>query len=116
MPGDEYVLVLTEGPAVDTFVAELADDPEFDLATGNEVHDLLRMPGPHAQASVLRSRSFRRAVIRPEVVATRIVEAVESGKRELFVPRWYRVFAVVQALFPGLSALLVARSGYRRPA
>ena len=37
----------------------------------------------------------------------------ESAK--LFVPRWYRVFALMQALLPGLSARRVARSGYKRP-
>ncbi len=66
------------------------------------------------QQSVLRSRFFRRAVIGPELVAERVVNAVESGKRELFVPRWYRVFAIGQALVPGLLARMVARSGYRR--
>jgi short-subunit dehydrogenase len=54
-------------------------------------------------------------VITPELVATRLVDAVESGKRELFVPRWYRVFALAQALAPSLVARLVARSGYRPP-
>jgi hypothetical protein len=49
-------------------------------------------------------------------VAERIVGAIESGKREIFVPRWYRLFALAQALFPSLSARLVARSGYRRSA
>jgi uncharacterized protein len=68
------------------------------------------------QKSVLRSRFFRRMVITPELVAERIAGAVESGKRELFVPRWYRLFSLVQALLPGLTARLVARSGYRRPA
>ena len=63
---------------------------------------------------MLTSAFFRRAVIAPELVAERIVAAIESGKRELFVPRWYRAFALVQSLFPGLSARLVARSGYRR--
>jgi short-subunit dehydrogenase len=57
---------------------------------------------------------FSRMVITPERVAARIADAVESGKRELFVPRWYRIFAVAQALSPGLVARLVARSGYRR--
>jgi uncharacterized protein len=88
-------------------------------ARGVQVHTVL--PGfveteGFPQKSVLRNAFFRRMVIRPEVVATRIVDAVESGKRELFVPRWYRVFALAQALLPGLSARLVARSGYRRPA
>ena len=68
------------------------------------------------QRSVLGSAFFRRAVIGPELVAERIVRAVESGKREIFVPRWYRAFALAQTLFPGLSARLVGRSGYRRPA
>jgi NAD(P)-dependent dehydrogenase (short-subunit alcohol dehydrogenase family) len=86
---------------------------------GVQVHTVL--PGfveteGFPQASVLRSAFFRRAVIGPELVANRIADAVESGKRELFVPRWYRVFSLAQALLPGLSARLVARSGYRRTA
>ena len=68
------------------------------------------------QRSVLRNPFFRRAVITPDVVAERIANAVESGKRELYVPRWYRLFSLAQALLPGLSARLVARSGYKRPA
>ncbi len=68
------------------------------------------------QRSVLRNPFFRRAVITPDVVADRIANAVESGKRELFVPRWYRLFSLAQVLLPGLSARLVARSGYKRPA
>lgn len=85
---------------------------------GVQVHTVL--PGfveteGFPQKAVLRSAFFRRAVIKPELVAERIVDAVESGKRELFVPRWYRIFALAQALLPGLSARLVARSGYKRP-
>ena len=84
---------------------------------GVQVHTVL--PGfveteGFPQKTVLRNPFFRRTVIRPELVAERIADAVESGKRELFVPRWYRIFALAQALFPGLSARLVARSGYRR--
>jgi short-subunit dehydrogenase len=86
---------------------------------GVQVHTVL--PGfveteGFPQRSVLRNAFFRRAVIGPEVVAKRIADAVESGKRELFVPRWYRIFSLAQALLPGLSARLVARSGYRRQA
>ncbi|MEO5576910.1 MAG: SDR family oxidoreductase [Gaiellaceae bacterium] len=84
---------------------------------GVQVHTVL--PGfveteGFPQKAVLRSAFFRRSVIAPELVAERIVDAVESGRRELFVPRWYRVFALAQAFLPGLSARLVARSGYRR--
>ena len=86
-------------------------------ARGVQVHTIL--PGfveteGFPQKTVLRSAFFRRAVIGPETVAVRLVDAVESGKREVFVPRWYRMFALAQALFPGLLARLVARSGYRR--
>jgi short-subunit dehydrogenase len=66
------------------------------------------------QQTVLSSAFFRRMVIGPELVAERIANAVESGKRELFVPRWYRLFALGQTLFPGLVSRLVGRSGYRR--
>jgi short-subunit dehydrogenase len=86
-------------------------------ARGVQVHTIL--PGyveteGFPQKTALASAFFRRAVIGPELVAERIVEAVESGKRELFVPRWYRVFALAQALLPSLTARVVARSGYRR--
>jgi len=80
---------------------------------GVQVHTVL--PGfveteGFPQRSVLTSAFLRRTVIGPEVVA----DAVESGKRELFVPRWYRIFALVQTIFPGVTARLVARSGYKR--
>jgi short-subunit dehydrogenase len=85
---------------------------------GVRVHTVLpgfvETPG-FPQRSVLKSAFFRRAIIKPELVAERIVNAVESGKRELFVPRWYRLFSLIQALLPGLSARLVARQGYKRP-
>jgi short-subunit dehydrogenase len=85
---------------------------------GVQVHTVL--PGfveteGFPQRSVLRSAFFRRMVIAPEDVAARIVRVVEKGTRETFVPRWYRVFALAQAVAPGLIARLVARSGYRRP-
>lgn len=84
---------------------------------GVQVHTVL--PGfveteGFPQRTVLASRFFRRAVVGPELVAERLVDAVERGRRELFVPHWYRVFALAQALFPGLVARLVSRSGYRR--
>jgi NAD(P)-dependent dehydrogenase (short-subunit alcohol dehydrogenase family) len=87
-------------------------------ARGVQVHTVL--PGfveteGFPQKSVLTSAFFRRAVIGPELVAERIAKAIESGKRELYVPRWYRVFGLIQALLPGVSARLSARSGYRRP-
>ena len=66
------------------------------------------------QRTALRSAFFRRAVVDPERVADAIADAVRGGKRELFVPAWYRLFAVAQAVAPGLVARAAARSGYVR--
>ena len=44
-------------------------------------------------------------MIEPDEVATKIVDAVESGKRELTVPWFpYRLISIAQALVPGLFA------------
>jgi short-subunit dehydrogenase len=78
---------------------------------GVEVHTILpgfvETPGFPQRARL--GERLNRFVIGPELVATRLVDAVEHGKREIFVPRWYRVFAVAQAVAPALVARLVAR-------
>jgi NAD(P)-dependent dehydrogenase (short-subunit alcohol dehydrogenase family) len=51
-------------------------------------------------------------VVEPELVAERVLAAVERDRREIFVPRWYRVAPLAQALAPGLVARL-ARRGIR---
>ena len=43
-----------------------------------------------------------RLVVTPEFVARRTVDAVEHHRHEIFVPRWYRPAAWLQALAPGL--------------
>ena len=61
------------------------------------------------QRGRLRGLSYR-AVVEPAFVAGRIVDAVErGGRRELFVPRWYRLFAVVQTLAPTLVGRISTR-------
>jgi uncharacterized protein len=65
------------------------------------------------QRTALASPIFRRAVIEPERVADRVVEAVEKDQREVFVPRWYRIFAIAQVLTPWLIGRASGR-GYRR--
>jgi NAD(P)-dependent dehydrogenase (short-subunit alcohol dehydrogenase family) len=50
-----------------------------------------------------------RLVVEPPFVVRRLLEAVEHDRREIFVPRWYRIAAVVQALAPGLVARLRSR-------
>jgi short-subunit dehydrogenase len=54
----------------------------------------------------------QRLVIEPELVAERVVGAVGQNRGEIFVPRWYRIAPVVQALAPGVVARL-ARRGIR---
>jgi uncharacterized protein len=88
--------------------------------SGIQVHTV--MPGfveteGFPQQSVLRSRIMRRFVIEPEVVATRLVDAVEKGKREITVPWFpYRLISIAQALLPGTVARFAGISGYRKDA
>jgi hypothetical protein len=65
------------------------------------------------QSQLLEHPVLRHTVAEPELVAERVVSAVEHGVVETFVPRWYRLAAVAQALAPGLVARLSTRSGYR---
>jgi short-subunit dehydrogenase len=65
------------------------------------------------QATKLRSALLRRLVVEPDHVARHVLKTIDRDRRETFVPRWYRVAAVAQALIPGLVARLSARSGYR---
>jgi NAD(P)-dependent dehydrogenase (short-subunit alcohol dehydrogenase family) len=50
-----------------------------------------------------------RIVVAPPHVVKRLLEAVDKDKREIFVPRWYRVAAWVQALAPGLVVRVRSR-------
>jgi NAD(P)-dependent dehydrogenase (short-subunit alcohol dehydrogenase family) len=45
---------------------------------------------------------LHRLVINPPLVVERLLDAVDKGKREIVVPRWYRPAAWAQALVPGL--------------
>jgi uncharacterized protein len=64
------------------------------------------------QRSHFPNRAMRALVAEPELVAERILRAVERNRKELFVPRWYRVAPLAQALVPGLVARLGSR-GFR---
>jgi short-subunit dehydrogenase len=85
---------------------------------GIQVHTV--MPGfveteGFPQHSVLSSRLMRRFVIEPDEVATRMVDAVEKGKREITVPWFpYRLISIAQALLPGVFARFASASGYRK--
>ena len=62
----------------------------------------------------LRNPFLRRVTIDPERVAAHILDALDRGVVETFVPRWYRAGAIVQALAPGTTARLLARAARRR--
>jgi short-subunit dehydrogenase len=49
---------------------------------------------------LMRGR-FGRVVVGPDFVAGRIVRAIERNRAEVYVPRWYRVAALAQAIAPG---------------
>jgi short-subunit dehydrogenase len=66
------------------------------------------------QATVLPSALLRRLVVEPEHIAKHVLDAIERDKRETFVPAWYRVAAIAQAVAPGLLARIASRSVYRR--
>jgi uncharacterized protein len=72
-------------------------NPGFVHTEGFPQHDLLRRP------------LLRHIVSGPNEVARAVVRAVEHDRPEVFVPRWYRAAAIVQALLPGTLSRLVAR-------
>jgi short-subunit dehydrogenase len=61
------------------------------------------------QGRLLRGR-LRRIVVGPDYVAKRIVQAIEHDRGEIFVPAWYRIPALAQAVLP----VTVSRLGARR--
>ena len=90
------------------------------LLRGTGISVLTVMPGfveteGFPQQSVLSSRVLRRFVIEPDEVATKIVDAVDKGKREITVPWFpYRPIAIAQAVLPTVFARFVGASGYRK--
>ncbi len=85
---------------------------------GVRVHTI--MPGfvvtdgfPHPR--FWETRLGRRFVVGPERVAREILAAVEKGKDEVVVPRFpYGLAPVSQALFPTLTARVMAFDSYRK--
>ena len=84
---------------------------------GIDVHTVLpgfvETPG-FPQRGRIRGPLYR-LVAQPELVVERTLAAVDGGKREIVVPRWYRPVGWAQALVPGLLANARARTSRRRP-
>jgi short-subunit dehydrogenase len=53
-------------------------------------------------------------VVEPELVAERMLAAIDRDRREVFVPRWYRAPVVFHALLPALSRRLIGLRGSTR--
>lgn len=62
---------------------------------------------------VLRGPLLRRLVIDADDVADHILRSLERGRIETYVPRWYRLAALGQALAPGPTVRLLGRARYR---
>jgi short-subunit dehydrogenase len=54
-------------------------------------------------------RRLGRLIAEPELVAERVLEAIDRDRAEVFVPRWYRVAPLAQALAPRLVRKLALR-------
>jgi short-subunit dehydrogenase len=77
---------------------------------GIRVHTIL--PGFVETAGFPQRKRFGRLatlVAEPELVAERLLAAVEHDRREVYVPSWYRVAPLAQALVPGLVARVATR-------
>jgi short-subunit dehydrogenase len=79
---------------------------------GIRVHTIL--PGFVETAGFPQRKRFGRLatlVAEPELVAERLLAAVEHDRREVYVPHLYRAVGLVQGLTPGLVARVLARRG-----
>jgi len=79
---------------------------------GIHVHTILpgfvETPG-FPQRVRFSGRLLERLVVEPELVAKRIVSAIEHDRGEVLVPRFYRVAPIAQALVPRLVAWVGGR-------
>jgi uncharacterized protein len=116
------VAVRAAGPYAASKHAQLAFSRSLalELATRSiQVHTInpgfVETPG-FPQDRLMEHTVLRHTVSKPELVAERVVAAVERGVIETFVPRWYRPFAVLQAVAPGTLTRLQAARRRRRKA
>ena len=61
-------------------------------------------------------RAVHPVIVEPEDVARAVLRAVDRNKREVFVPRYYRIGMLSQALFPGIIARVARSNRLKKPA
>jgi 3-oxoacyl-[acyl-carrier protein] reductase len=66
------------------------------------------------QRAVLRNPLLRRLVVAPEQIAEHVVDVLDRDRAETYVPGWYRIAPIAQALAPALVARLLARARSQR--
>ena len=104
------VTALTSGPYAASKHAQLAFSRSVagELAPrGVRVHAINPGPVPTVgfpQKRALAGRLSRHFVVTPDAVADAIVQAIETNRREVFVPRIFRVAGALQALAPAIVA------------
>ena len=122
-PSDVVNVVSVAGTVAAPSGGPYAASKHAQLAFSRSVQPLLRgrgvrvhavLPGPveteaFPQRGRLGNRFLERAIVDPEDVAERIVSMIGRDRAETFIPRWYRVLGLAQALTPGL-----VRRGARR--
>ena len=62
------------------------------------------------QKDLVRHPVLKRIVVGPDRVADHVLNVIESGRAETFVPGYYRVAALAQALMPRLVGRFATRS------
>ncbi len=68
------------------------------------------------QTNVIKNALLRRLVVGPEHIAAHVLRVLDRDRRETFVPGWYRVAALAQAIAPGLLSRVLSRSSYTQRA
>jgi uncharacterized protein len=118
-PSDVVNVVSVAGTVAAPAGGPYAASKHAQLAFSRSVEPLLRgrgvrvhtvLPGPvetegFPQRGRMGNRFLEPTIVEPEDVAERIVSMVARDRTESFIPRWYRLFGVAQALAPGLVRL-----------